>query len=285
MLSGLLASGGGARLVLRGVAMKKSVWAGLCLLLALPAWGQRGGFGGGFGAGRGMGAGVGRGPGTVVGIGTPGTFGGVGFGVPGGFGFGFGTGVFARIAGPTVVGLGTPERFVSAGIPPIGSPLPSLGLNAPHSAFFTGILARDTFPGWSLPWFPFFGGYGGYGYEGFAPAASPSIIVIQPMTPEMMGQPPKPPEPAKLQIRDYKPTEAEAQPAAAPARLGPQQMFTIALKSGARELAMAAWVQDDRLNYVNARGRSERVALSAIDRDTTERLNQEKNLSFWLPPE
>lgn len=272
--------------------------AGLCLLLALPAWGQRaGGFGGAFGGGfrggfgpvGGVGFGRGVGGATVIGLGTPGTFGGIGLGVPGGFGFGFGTGVFARIVGPSVIGLGTPENFLNLGIPPIGSPLPSLGINAPASAFFTGILARDTFPGWSFPYYPFFGGYGGYGYgyEGYAPAAaSPSVIVIQPMTPEMMGIQRKPPEPAKLEIRDYKPAAgAEAQPAAAPAQLGPRQLFSIAMKNGSRDLAMAAWVQDDCLNYINERGRSQRVALGAVDRNMTERLNREKDLSLWLPPE
>jgi hypothetical protein len=157
-------------------------------------------------------------------------------------------------------------------------------VNAPGSAFFTGNLARDTFPGWSLPYYPFWG-YGGYGGYDMAQAASPSIIVVQPFSPEMMAQRQKPPEPARLEIRDYKPpATTEAQPAAA-APLGPQQMFSIALKNGARDAALAAWVDDDCLNYLNASGRRERVALSMIDRDATQRLNAQKNLSLWLPPE
>lgn len=278
--------------------MRKTMWFGLCLLFALPAWGQRaGGLGGGIGFGSGAvaGAGFGRGAGggigfgrggagTVLGFGTPGTFGR--FGAPGAFGFGFGNGVFARFrgAGPTVLGFGTPQNFLNVGIPPIGSGLPSLGVNAPGSAFFTGNLAQDTFPGWSLPFWPYWGGYGGYGYD-MAQAAQPSIIVIQPFSPEMMGQPRKPPEPARLEIREYKgPAAGEAQPAAA-APLGPQQMFSIALRNGARDAAMAAWVDDDCLNYLNASGKRQKVALSALDRDATERLNRQKNLSLWLPPE
>ncbi len=287
--------------------MRKSMWFGLCLLLALPAWGQRaGGFGSGIGFGSGAVAGTrfGRGTGTVLGFGTPGTFGGFGtpgafgsglglgtpgtfgrFGAPGVFDFDFGNGISAkfRIVNPTVLGFGTPQNFLNLGIPPIGSALPSLGVNAPGSAFFSGILAQDTFPGWSLPFWPYYGGYGGY--EGAAQAAQPSIIVIQPFSPEMMGQPRKPPEPARLEIREYKgPAPAEAQPAAA-APTGPQQMFSVALKSGARDAAMAAWVDDDCLNYLNASGKRQRVALSAIDRDATQRLNGQKNLSLWLPPE
>ncbi len=293
------------------------MWFGLCLLFALPALGQRGGglgggigFGsgavGGAGFGRGAGGGIGFGRGgaaTVLGFGTPGTFGsfgapgafGFGFGTPGfggfrapgAFGFDFGNGVFARfrIANPTVLGFGTPQNFLNLGIPPIGSPLPSLGVNAPGSAFFRGTLAEDTFPGWSLPFWPYYGGYGGYGGYDMAQAAQPSIIVIQPFSPEMMGQPRKPPEPARLEIREYKgPAAGEAQPAAA-APLGTQQMFSIVLKNGARDAAMAAWVDDDCLNYMNASGQRQKVALSAIDRAATERLNRQKNLSLWLPPE
>jgi hypothetical protein len=240
--------------------MRKLMGFGLCLLLAAPAWGQRGGFGGGRGGGFGFGRG-----------------GGAGF-RQGGFG-----GFQGRNA--TVVGFGTPQNFFNLGIPPIASGLPSLGINAPGSAFFRGIFAENNFPGWSLPYYPFFGGYGGYGGYDYAPSASPSIIVIQPFSPEMMGQPPKPPEPARLEIREYKePAATGAQPAAA-APSGPQQTFSVALKNGSRDAAMAAWVDDDCLNYLTASGKRQRVALSAIDRDATARLNGEKNLSLWLPPE
>jgi hypothetical protein len=168
----------------------------------------------------------------------------------------------------------------NVGIPPLVGGLPSLGVNAPASAFFRGLLAEVTFPGWSLPFYPF--GYGGYGngYD-MAQPASPNIIVMQPFSPEMMAQRAKPPEPARLEIREVKATAA-AEPTAP---LTPQQMFSIALKNGARDSARAAWVQDECLYYVNPSGRREQVALGAVDRPTTERLNRDKNLSLWLPPE
>jgi len=207
--------------------------------------------------------------------------------VRGGFGrssavVGFGPfGAFGRIRSPgsAVIGFGTPQNFANLGIPPIGSPLPSLGVNAPGSAFFSGLFADSFFPGWSLPWYPFT--YGGYDYA--PPQPSPSVIVIQPFSPEMMA-PRKPPEPARLEIREYKgPAPEEAQPAAGTPNAG--QMFTIALKSGARDSAIAAWVENDCLSYFDASGKRQTVSLATIDRAATERLNREKNLSLWLPPQ
>lgn len=246
---------------------RKSLGFGLCLLLVLPAWAQRArGFGGGFGGG-----GIGFGAGAVrSGFGRSSAV--VGFGPFGAFGR-------IRSPGSAVIGFGTPQNFANLGIPPIGSALPSLGVNAPGSAFFSGLLADSFFPGWSMPWYPFT--YGGYDIAPQQP--SPSVIVIQPFSPEMMA-PRKPPEPARLEIREYKgPAPEEAQPAAGAPRAA--QMFTIALRSGARDSAMAAWVENDCLSYLNERGRRQTVSLTAIDRDATERLNREKNLSLWLPPE
>jgi hypothetical protein len=227
--------------------------------------------------GMGRVGGLGRG-GAVLNFGTPGAF--TGFGTP--FGFGFGTGVFAGVRSPFFLGFNS-QNFQNFGIPPLGGPLPSLGINGPGSTAFTGILAQDRFPGWSLPFFPY--GYD-YGYGGYdvMPPSTPNIIVIQPMTPEMMGAPQRPPQPARPEVREVNLPAEAAQPYP-PAPLTPQQMFSIALRNGATDSAIAAWVQDDCLNYLNAAGRREQVAVSAVDRVTTARLNRDKNLSLWLPPE
>jgi hypothetical protein len=60
--------------------------------------------------------------------------------------------------------------------------------------------------------------------------------------------------------------------------------FTIALKDGTRCIAVATWLQHSKLYYIDSQGRQEVLSSDRIDRDTTQRLNDEKKLQLQLPP-
>jgi hypothetical protein len=46
---------------------------------------------------------------------------------------------------------------------------------------------------------------------------------------------------------------------------------------------MAVVVNDNVLNYVDPEGRNFQVPVGQVDREATRKLNNERNLSFWLP--
>jgi hypothetical protein len=160
------------------------------------------------------------------------------------------------------------------GIPPVGA-IPPLGVNQLGVDVITpGMPGLGGRHGFSQ--FGFFGGYpllpvitDGYGY-----GSAPSIIVLQPI--QMPVQPPRPPEVARAAMHEYR------QPAET-AGTGQQPVFTLAMNDGSRHAAILVWVQNGAIHYIDPTGKTEHAPLSALDRATTERLNQEKNLELHLP--
>ncbi len=144
------------------------------------------------------------------------------------------------------------------GIPPIGA-ISTLGVNQLGVDVITpgmpGLSRRHGFANFGNA--GFFGGYpllpviaDGYGYGN---GSAPSIIMLQPI--QMPVQPPRPPEIAHATVHEYHPAET--------ATAGQQPVFTLAMNDPA--------------------GKTEHAPLSTLDRATTERLNQEKNLELHLP--
>jgi hypothetical protein len=122
-----------------------------------------------------------------------------------------------------------------------------------------------------LGWSPYFGDEA-YSY---APAP-PNVIVVQPpsTTPEPA------PTPAQPVIHEYNFNEA----AAAPPPPVEQRAFVIALKDGSKASAVAFWVQERTLHYIDRDGNGRHVALSEVDRTLTQKLNREQQLPLSLPP-
>lgn len=238
--------------------MKKFMWLGLVLLVATNASAQRGG---GFGGGMGRG-GFGRGGFAGGGFGR-GVFAGRGFGSEG---------FRARVI---VFGSGFPQDFVNFGLPPL-APIPPLGANA-FPFFNRGF-------GYPAQYFPSSGFYGsgfpwydtGYDY-GYMQAPAPSIIIVQQPTPPVVVQ--EKPSEAQPEIHEYKQTT----PAPAPSETE-LQGFAIVLKDGSSESAMAVWVQDNVVRYVDRAGRHRQAPLDQVDREATRKLNRERKLDLWLPP-
>jgi len=186
-------------------------------------------------------------------------------GMRGGFGYGGPQGRFGARVGIPRAHFGFPQHgFINLGIPPIG-PIPPLGINQ-LGTFHHGYRAAS-----------FFGGgypvYGGFDYG----APAPYVVVVQ-MPAPVPVQPVAPPEKPRPEVREYKD--------AAPAEIGTAQeraSFAIVLRDGTAQSAAAVWVQEGRVHYLTPEGARGNVALDAIDREATQRRNQEKGLQLTLP--
>jgi hypothetical protein len=133
---------------------------------------------------------------------------------------------------------------------------------------------------------PFFGGYGlwgnypdwadyPYGEEPWPPSNDFSITPSAPV----FGPSLVPALPAQAVIHEY-----PVPPASAGSSSG-ATAFTIALKDGSQLSAIAAWIQHGELYYVDSQQRHRVISPDVIDRETTERLNNEKHLRLELPPD
>ena len=123
------------------------------------------------------------------------------------------------------------------------------------------------FPG-AFPWF--LGDYD-YGYENYTPA--PNIVVVE-QPPLYVRLPTEPSVPPKSEIHEYHQTGARDQ----------EQTFAIVLKDGSVLSAAAVTAQNRGLYFVEPGGAHRLVALDAVDREATERLNRERKLQLQLPP-
>jgi hypothetical protein len=133
--------------------------------------------------------------------------------------------------------------------------------------------------GYFAPYYPFLGDYGDDyvpgpdyfpGSDNLAPQPSAPVIVQPP--------PPAPVQTAHPIIHEYN-WNAKG---VAPAR--DETTVTIALKDGSTRSAIATWVQGRTLHYTDSDDKQGVLSADLIDRDTTRRLNKEKNLSIQLPP-
>jgi hypothetical protein len=60
-------------------------------------------------------------------------------------------------------------------------------------------------------------------------------------------------------------------------------IFLIAMKDHTIYAAIAYWVENDTLNYINEQGVRNRVSLGLVDRDFSVQLNKERDIDFALP--
>ena len=232
-----------------------------CCFLALPVWAQRGGGGrgGGTGGGRGMGGGGfrGGGAGGFRGGGFSGFRGGGfrgGLVGRGGFNRGFnGNRFFFRN------GFFRNRAFFGAGFFP---------------GFYGGFY--DPFF-WDYPAYPYASGYGSPYYgpdvtvisDGSYGYAEPPRIVIN------EGYRPEQPSPS---VREYPPPQNRPESGAYE-----KPLYLIAFKTGIIRAALAYWVEDGTLHFVNMDGEVKTEPLTAVDRELSERLNHERHVGFSLP--
>lgn len=220
-----------------------------CILMAAPAFAQRGGgHGGGGGGMRGGGGGGVRGGGGGGGM-RGGGFGGGGFrgGNFGGFRGGFNRGRF---------GFGF-SNFV-------------------YYPFFYGgydPFWYDSYP--SSYGYPNSYPYGGGGYG----SSAPSVMIIS-NTP--YGYPAAPP----VEVQPAPPPVVRENPPPTPAPQAgkyEEQLYLVAFHDGTIRAVVAYWVEGMTLHYVTMDHEQKQTPLSSTDRDLSERLNRERNVPFRLP--
>lgn len=126
-----------------------------------------------------------------------------------------------------------------------------------------------------------------YGYLGYEPylanyedefsSPAPGIFYVLPPVVPATPQPAESIHPAQAVIHEYK-VDHEA------GEGGREITFTIALKDGSKRFAAASWVQDGKLHYVNSEGKQDILSPDSIDREATNRLNEQNHLRMQLPP-
>jgi hypothetical protein len=101
----------------------------------------------------------------------------------------------------------------------------------------------------------------------------PPVIVNQVMP---YAEPPAPPPPQPV-MREYSgPSSAQS------TNYGPV-LYLFALKNNNILAAFTYWTEKGDLHYVNLDHQMKQIPLSSIDRDLTDRLNRERNLTVRLP--
>ena len=147
-----------------------------------------------------------------------------------------------------------------------------------------------------IPFYGYYGGYGyydpffydsypyaypdsyGYPYSGYG-SSSPSVMIISntpyayPAAPAPEFAPP--PESSAPALRQYPPAAQE------PKYETP--LFLIAFTDRSIRAVLAYWVDGTMLHYVSMEHEQKQAPLSSVDRDLSERLNRERNVTFRLP--
>jgi len=104
-------------------------------------------------------------------------------------------------------------------------------------------------------------------------SGTPPVIAVV-AVPVPPPPPAPPPPPVQAVLREYSWPSASRTSAAS---------FVIASNDGLVRYAVAVWIQDGALMYMDASGSAGRVDIRAVDREATSRLNSERGLSLQIP--
>jgi hypothetical protein len=168
---------------------------------------------------------------------------------------------------------------------------PTFGMRLAGTVAGSGFRGRPSGYGTRSPGTVFAYGYpvfvGGYGDNAYpaepAPQQQPDITVIDP------------PQPAPAIVERFgsddaqdptTPTAAadDLQPVEEPPSTAEPSHYLIAFKDHSIYSAVAYWVDGDTLHYFTSGNTHNQVSVSLVDRDLTERLNEESGLELKLPP-
>lgn len=162
-----------------------------------------------------------------------------------------------------------------------------------------------------VPYPVYYGGYygGGYGYDpsaaGYAPGYTddgsqangsgvPSVVINQNFVPPQANpqvreyngdQQQQPDQSSGLKLYQAPPSHpyADAQAQARVANSGQPTIYLIAFRDHSIVQALGYWMQGNTLHYVSAEQTLNQVSIDLVDRDLSQRLNDERGLDFRLP--
>jgi hypothetical protein len=165
-----------------------------------------------------------------------------------------------------------------------------------------------------VPYPVYYGGYygGAYGYDpsaggyapGYAPAygsaytddgsqangpGMPSVVINQNFVPqqgnpqvrEYTGDPAQ--DQSGLKLYQAPPSHPYADAQRAAANSGQPTIYLIAFRDHTIVQALGYWMQGSTLHYVSAEQTLNQVSIDLVDRDLSQRLNDERGLDFRLP--
>jgi hypothetical protein len=126
----------------------------------------------------------------------------------------------------------------------------------------------DSYP-YSYPSaYPYADPYAGYGSGG--PSGGPSVVIISNSPPALPAEP-APPAPT---VREYPPPQPQKYET---------PLFLIAFTDGTIRAVLAYWVDGAILHYVSMDHEQKQALLASVERNLSERLNRERNVTFSLP--
>lgn len=160
-----------------------------------------------------------------------------------------------------------------------------------------------------IPYPVYYGGYyGGYGYDPSAPSYAPgyaddgsqsgpglpSVVINQNFVPpqanpqvrEYTGdQQQQPDQSSGLKLYQAPPSHPYADAAAAQRAASSDQptIYLIALRDHTIVQALGYWMEGSTLHYVSAEHTLNQLSIDLVDRDLSQRLNDERNVDFRLP--
>jgi hypothetical protein len=213
----------------------------------------------------------------------------------------------------------SPPFYPGAGVPPVKPIRPGGGFRPggrypfgpfggydryPYDRFDYGAYGLGGFGAFPI----FYGGYGlgGYGYENCCatPAVSagyelnyqpqdrsPVVIINQGYNPETLNREPEaepPPPPAARSPRNRAAPQTVPESEQKPAgkldenNLDPT-IYLIAMKDNSIFAAVGYWVEGDTLVYITRDGSRNRASLSLVDRELSQKLNDQRHVDFKLP--
>jgi hypothetical protein len=113
------------------------------------------------------------------------------------------------------------------------------------------------------------------------PQAPAPMTVVQQHAPVVMNNPSYVPDTAKPVMREY---FAESRPyEAAEGKKTAASVTLIAFKDGTLVQAVAYWYENGTMHYVKPDHKMASVALAHVDKESSERFNRERGLSFRMP--
>lgn len=145
------------------------------------------------------------------------------------------------------------------------------------------------------------GGFDSYYNQSAMPPAepaytAPTVVINQTYTPDVLHPSVREysegalPESTMKTIDGIRPAVPEPPPAPAvgpmptgnPAAEAKATIYLIAYRDGSVYQALGYWYEGETLNYVTPRGNINRATMDLIDRETSEKLNQERGVEFSL---
>jgi hypothetical protein len=164
-------------------------------------------------------------------------------------------------------------------------PVPGLGFDFAHLAAINAGRHHRRFRGTT------FGSFGGFPFvefpffsdsSGIAPvqAAPPQVIIVQQPVPQQAEDDEADVAPRRSR-RFYSAPAPEAPTDVAPGHGADE--YVLVRRDGGLLFAVAFSVQDGQLNYVTREGLRRTVALTAIDAEATEQMNEQRGMTVRLP--